>query len=149
MYSSKCGFVATRIWTSASVVTLYTRTSFPCTTPALVLLGTCAKHETPKKICKTYAKPKIPKKKLKKKRNYGQGQGPYLPGPGPVPGLGLAQARKGSTPALNPVDVHGVKRPRSLGVWLFSLRWVSAHLTSTFVTSCVIKVKVPPTSTTI
>ena len=30
---------------------------------------TCAKHETPKKICKTYAKPKIPKEKNEKKRN--------------------------------------------------------------------------------
>jgi hypothetical protein len=40
MYSIKCGFAATGIWTSTSVVTLYTWTSFPCTTSALVLLGT-------------------------------------------------------------------------------------------------------------
>jgi hypothetical protein len=31
--------------------------------------STCAKQETPTKICKTYAKPKIPKKK-KKKQNH-------------------------------------------------------------------------------
>jgi hypothetical protein len=72
-----------------------------------------------------------------------QGQGPNMPGPGP------AQARKGTAPSLNPADIRGVKQPRSLGAWLLSLRWVSAHLTSTFVTSCVTKVEVPPTSTTI
>src|SRR5450759_112878 len=44
MYSSKCGFAATGIWTSASVVTPCTWTSFPCTTPARFLLGTSS-HE--------------------------------------------------------------------------------------------------------
>jgi hypothetical protein len=39
IYSSKFGFIVTGIWTSASVVTPYTRTSFPCMIMALVLLG--------------------------------------------------------------------------------------------------------------
>jgi hypothetical protein len=47
--------------------------------------------------------------------------------------------------ALSPAEFRGVKRPRSLGAWLLGLRWVSAHLTSTFVTSYVTKVEVPPT----
>jgi hypothetical protein len=34
--------------------------------------STCAKQETPTKICKTYAKPKIPKKKKKKKEPQAQ-----------------------------------------------------------------------------
>jgi hypothetical protein len=50
--------------------------------------STSAKYETPKKKCKTYAKPKTPKKEMEKKWNQGHGecQGPYLPGPGPARG---------------------------------------------------------------
>jgi hypothetical protein len=54
-----------------------------------------------------------------------------------------------SRASLSPADFRRVKRPHSLGAWLLTLRWVSAHLTSTFVTSCVTKVEVLPTSTTI
>jgi hypothetical protein len=70
------------------------------------------------------------------------------PWPGPGPALGR-QGPPGPWVALSPADVRGIKRPRSLGAWLLSLRWVSAHLASTFVTSCVTKVEVPPTSTII
>jgi hypothetical protein len=61
--------------------------------------STCAKQETPKIKCKTYAKPKIPKQIMKKVRNHGQGQAPpwdmararpCLGPPGPALALGSA-----------------------------------------------------------
>jgi hypothetical protein len=101
--------------------------------------STCAKQETPKKKCKKNAKPKIPKKIMKENRTVGQGPGPTL----------RPQGRARPRASHSPADVCEVKRPRSLRAWLLSLRWVSTHFTSTFVTSCVTKVEVPPSSTTI
>jgi hypothetical protein len=60
--------------------------------------STCTKHETPKKKCKTYAKPKIPKKIMKKKTE---------PGPGPGPTLGR-QAPPWPWASLSPTDVLGL-----------------------------------------
>jgi phosphorylcholine metabolism protein LicD len=54
---------------------------------------TCTKHETPKKIRKTYAKPKIPKKNKNLKWSQGQGecQGPHLPRPALRPAQALLE----------------------------------------------------------
>jgi hypothetical protein len=44
MYSSKCGFAWAGILTFVSLTTPYTWTSFPCTTPVLVLVGNSSVH---------------------------------------------------------------------------------------------------------
>jgi hypothetical protein len=64
--SSKCGFVWTGIMISALVVTLYTWTSFPCTTPTVVLVGTSS-H---KKIVASFiTQPCLSKKPLRTTKN--------------------------------------------------------------------------------
>jgi hypothetical protein len=52
--------------------------------------STCTKHETPKKKCKTYAKPKIPKKIMKKKNRTRARARPHPRSPGPALALGIA-----------------------------------------------------------